>query len=116
MARAESGTYARIYSVVKKIPRGRVATYGQVARLAGLPGHARQVGYAVAALKPGMRVPWQRVINAQGKVSLRRGGPGTDLPQRQLLEREGVKFGPGGKVSLERFGWEPRTRPRRRQA
>jgi methylated-DNA-protein-cysteine methyltransferase-like protein len=106
------GTYERIYAVARKIPRGRVATYGQVARLAGLPGHARQVGYAMAALKPGVRVPWHRVINAQGKVSLRRAGPGAGVRQRQLLEREGVKFGPAGRVSLDRYRWEPRARAR----
>lgn len=104
-----SGTYARIYAVVRRIPRGRVATYGQVARIAGLPGHARQVGYAMAALKDGMRVPWHRVINAQGAVSLRRAGPGAGVRQRQLLEREGVAFGPRGRVSLLRYGWEPRA-------
>jgi len=103
------GSYARIYAVVRKIPRGRVATYGQVARLAGLPGHARQVGYAMAALKDGMRVPWHRVINAQGKVSLRRAGPGAGVRQRQLLEREGVEFGPRGSVSLDRYRWAPRA-------
>ncbi len=107
-----SGTYARIYAVVRRIPRGRVATYGQVARVAGLPGHARQVGYAMAALKDGMRVPWHRVINAQGAVSPRRAGPGAGVRQRQLLEREGVTFSPRGRVSLDRYGWEPRGRSR----
>ena len=109
---AGSGTYARIYAVVRRIPRGRVATYGQVARVAGLPGHARQVGYAMAALKDGVRVPWHRVINAQGAVSARRAGPGAGVRQRQLLEREGVTFGPRGRVSLDRYGWEPRGRER----
>lgn len=104
------GNYARIYAVVKRIPRGRVATYGQVARLAGLPGHARQVGYAMAALRDGMRVPWQRVINAQGMVSARRAGPGAGVRQRQLLEREGVAFDVRGRVSFDRYGWRPRGR------
>ncbi len=107
-----TGTYARIYAVVRRIPRGRVATYGQVARVAGLPGHARQVGYAMAALTEGTRVPWHRVINAQGAVSLRRAGPGAGVRQRQLLEREGVIFNPRGRVPLDRFGWEPRGRSR----
>ncbi len=109
---SSSGTYARIYAVVRKIPRGHVATYGQVARLAGLPGHARQVGYAMAAVKPGVRVPWHRVINAQGAVSPRRAGPGAGVRQRQLLEREGIEFNLRGRVSLSRFGWEPRARAR----
>ncbi|MGH7668975.1 MAG: MGMT family protein [Gemmatimonadaceae bacterium] len=107
-----SGTYARIYAVVRKIPRGRVATYGQVARVAGLPGGARQVGYAMAALRDGVRVPWHRVINAQGAVSMRRAGPGAGVRQRQLLEGEGVEFNRRGRVSLEFYGWEPRARNR----
>ena len=84
-------TYARIYAVVRRIPRGRVASYGQVARLAGLPGRARQVGYAMHALPSGSRVPWHRVINARGTVSRRR-VPGAELTQRMLLEQEGVRF------------------------
>ncbi|MDE3127281.1 MAG: MGMT family protein [Gemmatimonadota bacterium] len=107
-----AGNYAKIYAAARRIPRGRVATYGQIARLAGLPGHARQVGYAMAALKAGTLVPWHRVINAQGRVSPRRAGPGAGVRQRQLLEREGVAFAPSGKVPLERYGWEPRARSR----
>jgi methylated-DNA-protein-cysteine methyltransferase-like protein len=104
------GTYGRIYSVIKRVPRGRVATYGQVASLAGLPGHARQVGYALSALPEGRRVPWHRVINAKGEVSLR-SEPGCDSDQRRLLEAEGVLFDHRGRVSLARFQWRPRRRP-----
>lgn len=93
--------------MVRRIPRGRVASYGQVARLAGLPGRARQVGYAMHALPAGSSVPWQRVVNAAGEVSRRR-VPGAELTQRLLLEREGVRFGPGGRIPLEQFGWKPR--------
>jgi len=100
-------TYRLIYAVVRRIPRGKVATYGQVARLAGLPGRARQVGYAMHALPAGSRVPWQRVINAQGRVSRRRSA-GAELSQRILLEREGVRFGPGARIPLALFGWKPR--------
>jgi methylated-DNA-protein-cysteine methyltransferase related protein len=96
----------QIYAVVRLIPRGRVATYGQVAELAGLPGHARQVGYALAALPAGSRVPWQRVINAAGMVSRRR-MPGGELTQRQLLEREGVRFDGRGRVELTKLQWKP---------
>jgi methylated-DNA-protein-cysteine methyltransferase related protein len=103
-----SNTYPLIYAVVRRIPKGRVLSYGQVARLAGLPGRARQVGYAMYALPAGTRVPWQRVINAQGKISRRR-IPGAEISQRILLEREGVRFGAGGKISFERFGWKPAT-------
>jgi len=104
-------TYARIYKVVRRIPKGRVATYGQIAALAGLGGHARQVGYALSALSDedtGHRgVPWHRVINARGEISLRE-EPGGDLVQRRALESEGVRFGTSGRVSLERYRWRPR--------
>lgn len=98
--------WERIYAVVRRIPRGRVATYGQVATLAGLGGHARQVGYALHALEPGSRVPWQRVINAQGRVSAR-SAPGFDGIQRRLLEREGVVFDSNDRADLERLRWRP---------
>lgn len=112
-----SDTYARIYAVVRKIPRGRVATYGQIAAIAGLKGHAREVGYALYALKSSTAVPWQRVINAQGLISLRPTTGG--FSQRMLLEREGIVFDAAGRVSLRKFGWRPsasaktRTRVRR---
>lgn len=87
-----------------------MATYGQVAALAGLPGYARQVGYALAALPGGSAVPWHRVLNAQGRISLRRDGPQAGLPQRLRLEREGVAFDAAGRVALARFGWAPAAR------
>jgi methylated-DNA-protein-cysteine methyltransferase-like protein len=101
--------YARIYAVVRRIPRGKVASYGQIARLARLPGRARQVGYAMHALPAGTGVPWHRVVNAQGKVSRRR-VPGAELTQRMLLEREAVRFGPGGRIPLATYAWRPRQR------
>ena len=104
-------TRERIYAQVRKIPRGRVATYGQIASLSGLDGHARQVGYAMAALPSHSAVPWHRVINAQGRVSMRREGPGGSIIQQQMLEREGVIFDGGGRVSLARFGWKPSRNP-----
>jgi methylated-DNA-protein-cysteine methyltransferase-like protein len=108
------GHYARIYAVVRRIPRGRVATYGQVAGIAGLPGHARQVGYALHAMATERAVPWHRVINARGEVSVR-SEPGSDHLQRSLLEREGVAF-QGGRVSLARYQWRPRARTSQRPA
>lgn len=96
--------YELIWSVVRKIPRGRVATYGQIAELAGLDGHARQVGYALHHLPDGLTVPWHRVINAQGEVSPRTGGDSHEL-QRMLLEAEGVTFDKRGKVDLKKFRW-----------
>ena len=107
------GAYARIEAVVRRIPRGRVATYGQVAVLAGLPGHARQVGYALHALAKGSPVPWQRVVNARGEVSLRR-TPGWESVQRALLEREGIDFDLRGRIDLERRLWRPGGSPFRK--
>jgi methylated-DNA-protein-cysteine methyltransferase-like protein len=101
----KSTSYERIWSVVRKIPAGRVATYGQVARIAGLGGAARLVGYALHALpEKGHKVPWQRVINAQGRIS-QRGFAGAEQIQRRLLEREGVRFDARERVDLGRFGW-----------
>ena len=99
-------TYERYYSVIRRIPEGRVTTYGHVARLAGLPGRARQVGYALAALKDGSDVPWQRVVNARGEVSRRAGGAAFERIQRAILESEGVAFSARGRIDLSRFGWE----------
>src|SRR6266567_5240476 len=100
--------YERIYAVVSRIPRGRVATYGQVARRAGLAGQARLVGYALSALEAGSRIPWHRVVNAAGEISLRQdGGPAGRL-QRVLLQRERVRFDAQDRISLEHFRWCPR--------
>lgn len=99
-----AGTYARIYAAVQRIPRGKVSTYGRVAALARLPGHARQVGYALFALPGASGVPWQRVVNAQGAISLRK-RPGADLTQRMMLEQEGIRFNARGRIDLKRYGW-----------
>ncbi|HYL05829.1 MAG TPA: MGMT family protein [Thermoanaerobaculia bacterium] len=103
-------SYQRIYAVVRRIPHGRVATYGQVAALAGLAGRARQVGYALHALPEGSPLPWHRVINARGEVSPR-AEPGYEGFQRFLLEEEDVDFDLAGRVDLDRFGWQPGSRP-----
>ena len=100
------GSYQRIYAQVGRIPRGRVATYGQIARLAGLAGHARQVGYALAALPEDIRVPWHRVVNAQGEISAR-GESHDEIRQLMLLERERVVFDAKGRIPLRRFQWKP---------
>ena len=104
-----SDSYARIYEVVSRIPRGRVCTYGEVARLAGLAGHARQVGYALHALPEDSRLPWHRVINAKGEIS-RRSWPGADEVQRLRLEDEGVAFDDRARIDLDRHRWRPRRR------
>jgi methylated-DNA-protein-cysteine methyltransferase-like protein len=101
-----ASSYDKIYAVVRKIPKGRVATYGDVARIAGLPRHARLVGYALHALKAGTTLPWHRVINAQGKLSLARNGSSSGVTQRLRLEAEGVRVDAGAKVSLARYGWK----------
>ena len=106
-------THATIYSVVSRIPRGRVATYGQVALLAGLPGQARLVGYALSALDDHSRVPWHRVVNAAGEISGRSDCSDFQDLQRRRLKREGVRFDARGRIDLARLRWRPRQ-PRAR--
>jgi methylated-DNA-protein-cysteine methyltransferase-like protein len=105
-------SYQEIYEVVKRIPPGRVATYGQVAAIAGLPGHARQVGYALHALPEHSTVPWHRVVNASGEISAR-AVAGAELVQRQLLVREGVRLNARGRVSLAQVRWVPSGKAKR---
>ncbi|MEA4909285.1 MAG: cysteine methyltransferase [Chloroflexi bacterium] len=95
--------YPRIYQFVRQVPPGKVVTYGQVAGMVG-GCTARMVGYAMASLPAGSDVPWQRVINSQGKISPHGLGYGSAL-QRQLLEEEGVQFDAQGRIDLGRFGW-----------
>jgi methylated-DNA-protein-cysteine methyltransferase-like protein len=101
-----SEAYDAIYAVVSLIPRGRVATYGQIADIAGLPRRARMVGYAMRELPEGSDLPWHRVVSASGEISSR-GCPSSEREQRQLLEAEGVTFGRGGRLSLSRYRWNP---------
>jgi len=98
--------YRRIYALVKRIPRGRVATYGQIAALTGRCT-PRMVGYAMAALPANSGVPWHRVLNREGRVSPRSAGDGS-LQQRALLEAEGVVFDRRGRCDLAAVGWRPR--------
>jgi methylated-DNA-protein-cysteine methyltransferase-like protein len=102
-----SDSYRRIWAVVKKIPRGRVSTYGEIARLSGLPGQARLAGYAMFNLPEGASVPWHRVVNAKGMVSIppRRA---SSARQRKLLEAEGVVFR-GGRIDLAKHLWPRRA-------
>jgi methylated-DNA-protein-cysteine methyltransferase-like protein len=97
--------YKRFYAIIRNIPRGRVATYGQIARLAGLPGNARQVGYALSTCND--RLPWHRVVNAKGEISSR-GTPDAVDKQRVRLEKEKVTFGKAGRIRLARFQWNPK--------
>jgi methylated-DNA-protein-cysteine methyltransferase-like protein len=100
--------YELIWSTVRRIPRGKVATYGQIATLAGLDGHARQVGYALHNLPSPSDVPWHRVINSKGEVSPRTSGDSHEL-QRMLLEAEGIEFSLGGKLDLKLYQWKRRA-------
>ncbi|NJN21296.1 MAG: methyltransferase [Leptolyngbya sp. RL_3_1] len=99
--------YDRIYAVVRQIPVGQVATYGQVAELAGLIGKPRLVGYALYRVTDADEVPWHRVINAKGEVSHALSRNGSDYLQRVLLEDEGVVFNAKGKVNLATYRWRP---------
>lgn len=103
-----------VYRLIKKIPRGRVTTYGGLAKALRLPGGARAAGYAVAATPKGRGIPWHRVIGAGGRVRVPE--PYASL-QRRLLETEGVEFD-AGTIDMERFGWSParrKPRPRKRK-
>ncbi len=97
--------YERIYAMVRRIPPGKVTTYGRIAELVG-GCTARMVGYAMAALKRGTApdVPWQRVINAKGRISVHGDGIGNAM-QRTILEEEGVVFDAEGRVDFAIFGW-----------
>jgi len=103
--------YERIYAMVRRIPSGKVTTYGRIAELVG-GCTARMVGYAMAALKSGREpdVPWQRVINAKGKISIHGDGIGNAM-QRAILEDEGVEFDASGRLDFTRFGWPGPNEP-----
>ena len=98
--------YPKIYEVVKQIPKGKVATYGQVAELAGLIGKPRVVGYALFRVTSDTKIPWHRVINAKGEVSKSAFRDGNDDLQEVLLKEEGIVF-EKGKVNLNRYRWCP---------
>lgn len=92
----------RVYALVWRIPRGKAVSYGGVAAMLGYPRAARGVGGALSALPPGTDVPWWRVVNRDGRISLP--GPG-GLIQRKLLREEGVRFGPDDRLDWARHGW-----------
>lgn len=99
--------YSDIYNVVGRIPRRHVATYGQIAELAGIPGQPRRIGYALSALPGDSDIPWYRVVNAKGMISSR-SVSGSDKVQRRLLQQEGIVFDASGHIDLKRFQWRPR--------
>jgi methylated-DNA-protein-cysteine methyltransferase-like protein len=104
MVEKNRSLYEKIYAVVRQIPRGKTASYGQIAKIVGRCG-ARNVGYAMAALSFNDTVPWHRVINSKAEISPR-SARGEESVQRQLLEAEGVRFDHKGRVNLEDVGWD----------
>lgn len=101
-----SSSYERIYALVRQIPKGKVATYGQIADLCSMPRQARLVGYALYRVDMDTwDIPWHRVINAKGEVSESPFRNGTDYLQRSLLEQEGIEFDSNGKVNLRVYQW-----------
>jgi methylated-DNA-protein-cysteine methyltransferase related protein len=104
----KNSLYRRIYTAVRRVPRGRVVTYGQIAR-AVTGATPRVVGYAMSALPDRSEVPWHRVVNHRGGISPRSGGDGAWV-QRALLEAEGVRFKDNGCMDLERYQWVGRSR------
>jgi len=94
----------RYYTIVSRIPYGRVTTYGEVARAAGRPRRARAVGRALATIPDDVEIPWHRVVNAGGGISPR-GDDDACREQRARLRAEGIEFGPNGRIDLTRFGW-----------
>src|SRR5512146_2308093 len=109
--------YGRIHAVIRRIPMGQVATYGQVAELAGIPGGARVAGAARKTSTPADRLPWQRVIGRAGRLRGRIAihDPVGASVQRELLEREGVRVGDSGLVALDVHGWLPAEGRERRR-
>lgn len=98
--KTKENRFSQVYDQVRKIPYGRVATYGQIAFMLGWQFGARTVGWALHALPPGSDVPWHRVVNAEGRISVRE-----SERQRQLLEAEGIDFDNTNTINLAQFGW-----------
>ena len=96
---------ARIYETIRDIPRGNVASYGQIAEIAGIPRGARQVGWALRQLAPGQDVPWHRVITASGRIAFEPGSAAFEK-QKSLLMEEDIIVN-AGRVDMRRFGWQP---------
>jgi methylated-DNA-protein-cysteine methyltransferase-like protein len=94
-----------ICAVIRRIPWGWVATYGQVAAMAGMPRRARLVGRVLQRLDPAVKIPWHRVVNAKGEVSYSLSRNGGDILQRRLLEKEGLRFDDKNRLDLERCRW-----------
>lgn len=105
MITVEPGTDQRIWQVVAAIPKGQVATYGDIAQKAGMARAARRVGMALRSLPANTRIPWHRVVNAQGRISLPEGSV-SHITQKNRLKKEGVHFKTNGAIDLRRYGWD----------
>ena len=98
-----------VHQLVSLVPYGKVASYGQIARLIGYPNHARHVGKALAKLPQESNIPWHRIVNAKGEVSPRSqwgANAGNEFAQRIMLEEEGIEFSPQGRIYLKQFLWD----------
>jgi methylated-DNA-protein-cysteine methyltransferase-like protein len=104
---AGAGFDQRVWQAVALIPRGQLATYGQIAELIGAWGCARQVGWALRRLPLPSAVPWHRVVNARGCIAMTPSREGSDWIQRELLLAEGIPVDPAGRLPLARYRWRP---------
>ena len=102
----QADLYQAFYDIIENIPAGQVASYGQIAALAGHPRHARHVGFALSALSGSSTVPWHRVVSSQGRIPSR-GSSGSDDFQRLLLEEEGIEFSLHDRINMRRYQWQP---------
>ena len=100
--------YQKVYLTVSKIPYGKIATYGQIADLIYAYGHARQVGWALRRLKLPSTIPWHRVINSKGEITMSLSRKGTDWIQMELLIKEGIKFNSKMKIDIKKYIWRPK--------
>lgn len=105
-----NSSYTKIYAVIRRIPVGKVATYGQIAELAGLPKQPRLVGYALFQQDVDHDLPWHRVVNAKGEISYSPARQKADQLQRVLLEAEGVIFNEKARIDLLKYRWKPVSR------
>ena len=106
-----SPTVELVYAVVKRVPAGRVATYGQIAKLIGFPKHSRYIGFALRQLPAGNRIPWHRIVNSKGEIaarSSRTADRDCESEQHWRLQDEGIEFDDAGRVSLKKYQWKPR--------
>ena len=103
----------KVYLTVSKIPYGRIATYGQIADLIYAYGRARQVGWALRRLKLPSTIPWYRVINSKGEITMRLSRNGTDWIQKELLIKEGIKFNSKMKIDIKKYLWRPKENKER---